>query len=111
MINVFYVVVFVAWIAWARAGVDGMRDALTVGGLLLAAFAVHNFLDTVWNRKRSRPEGFGPVDDPRLQRKKRTFFTLQRALPVKDEVQSPEPGRDHARQSLVGFGRESYEVE
>lgn len=110
MLYVFYAVIFIAWMAWARAGAEGVRDTLTIGGLLLAAFAVHNFVNTVWKSKCKPHYPTGPTEDPRLRPRKRNFFTLQRPLPQAETSES-KTSRSVRDRAFMGFGRESYEVE
>lgn len=115
MIYVFYGVVFVAGLVWARAGADGLRSAVTAGGLMLAAFAIHNFLNSLWRTKPNRQRNTNPAGDPRLHAKKKPGFTLQRPLAemrtVPREVEYARAPEARRRQPLVAFGRESYEAE
>jgi hypothetical protein len=115
MIYVFYGVIFVAGLAWARAGANGLRSAVTVAGLMLAAFAIHNFLNSLWRTNPNRQRNTTPPGDPRIRAKKISGFSLQCPSPdvrtASRDVGYPAVGAARKRHPLVAFGRESYEAE
>jgi len=46
-----WAIMFVALMILGRYGVDGLRDAGTVGALIVAAFGIHSFLNALWKPK------------------------------------------------------------
>jgi hypothetical protein len=72
-----WAIMFVALMILGRYGVDGLRDAGTVGALIVAGFGIHSFLNTFWKAKDkgNQEPGKNYWDGPgfRLTRSKRGF--------------------------------------
>jgi hypothetical protein len=46
-----WVILFLAWMIWARFGTAGLEGAATVGAMIIAGLGVRSFLDTFWKSK------------------------------------------------------------
>lgn len=90
-----WVIMFIAVMVFARYGVDGLKDAGTLGAMVTAGLGVHSFLNTFWRRddeNKDEPErnywdgpGFSP---PRPQKNpslssdaRRNFMSMPEETP------------------------------
>jgi hypothetical protein len=50
---VLWVVLFMAYMIWARFGLPGLEQAATMGALFVGGLGVRSFLDTFWNCQKA----------------------------------------------------------
>lgn len=49
-----WVIMFIALMVFGRYGVDGLKDAGTLGAMITAGLGVHSFLNTFWRTKEEK---------------------------------------------------------
>ncbi len=74
---IFWVILFMALMIWARFGPAGLERAATVGAIFLWGLGVRNFLDTFWNAKeaeKKKAEAANLLKLPRENKYKHGIF-------------------------------------
>ncbi len=75
----FYVLVFLGYAIWFRAGGQGLKTAAMVGAILLVGMGVHNFLNTFWSKKTQKKQSQAPSYEKPAKRSR--FHMSRKASP------------------------------